>query len=77
MQPDTPAMLGRGLLQVLCDKFLADLLLKADESEKKAFSHWSKYQILIQKGRTSEGIRWLFTGVFLDLICYWLSASKC
>lgn len=55
--------------QVLCDKVLTDLLLSADESEKKAFSHWSKYQILIQKGRSSEGIRWLFMGVFLD--CSW------
>eukprot|EP00435_Cladocopium_sp_Y103_P048673 s811_g14.t1 len=43
---------------VLCDQCIADLLLHADESDKKAFSHWSKYQILVQKGRTAEGIRW-------------------
>lgn len=56
-------LLGFWPAEVLTDKLLADLLLKADESDKKAFSHWSKFQILIQKGRTSEGIRWLFLGV--------------
>lgn len=62
------SVLGFRLAEVLPDKVLAELLLKADESDKKAFSHWSKFQILIQKGRTSEGIRWLFLGVPLGSV---------
>lgn len=42
------------------------MLIAADETSgtsfvrKGPFSHWSKYQIYIQKGKTPEGIRWLF-----------------
>eukprot|EP00438_Fugacium_kawagutii_P002503 Skav232492 [mRNA] locus=scaffold3757:51129:64994:+ [translate_table: standard] len=61
----SPAVSGA----VLTDKLVADLLLKADESDKKAFSHWSKFQILIQ---SSEGIRWLYDGHSNG----WLSSEK-
>ena len=68
------------IFEVLCDPDIAQLLLHADEAEKKAFSHWSKYQILVQKGRTPEGIRWLFMAVSLDwtYIGFWnvLSLKK-
>ncbi|CAL1156779.1 unnamed protein product, partial [Cladocopium goreaui] len=61
---------------VLCDPDIAQLLLHADEAEKKAFSHWSKYQILVQKGRTPEGIRWLFMAVFDGHEAGYLSSEK-
>ena len=51
--------------EVLQDKDISDMLIAADEKSgngirKGPFSHWSKYQIYIQKGKTPQGIRWLF-----------------
>ena len=80
MSPSHSFSLHAWILEVLCDPDIAQLLLHADEAEKKAFSHWSKYQILVQKGRTPEGIRWLFMAVSLDwtYIGFWnvLSLKK-
>lgn len=50
--------------KVLCDPVLSKLLLEAnEENHGGAFSHWSKFQILIQKGKSPDGIRWCFIAV--------------
>ena len=46
---------------------MADLLLRADDSGKSVFDKWSKFQILIQQGRTPEGIRWVFHSLCLAI----------
>ena len=51
---------------MLTDPDLAAMLLENDENEKGgAFSHWSKFQIILQQGKTPEGIRWNFMAVCL------------
>ena len=52
------------LSQVLKDEALARLLMEADEHPSGSpFDHISKIQLLVQKGRTEEGIRWAFNAV--------------
>ena len=58
------------LPSVLRDKQLAELLLKSDEEVKPIFDRWSKFQILIQQGRTPDGIKWVFNALCL---VRWLS----
>lgn len=43
---------------------MSSLLLKADEHPKGSpFDHYTKLQLLIQKGKSEEGIRWAFSSV--------------
>ena len=51
------------------DQEIMEVLLQADEDEVKngPFNHWSKFQILVQQGKNSESVRWLFLAVSLGL----------
>lgn len=53
--------------QVLKDPDLSALLLEADETLKNPFDKWSKFQILIQQGRSPEQIKWIFFALSLSL----------
>ncbi len=55
-----------------------EALLQADEDAAKngPFNHWSKFQILVQQGKNSESVRWLFLSVSLSLLRYGWPANS-
>ena len=51
---------------MLRDPKLAELLMAADEHpEGTPFDHYTKLQLLINKGKSPEGLRWIFCAVLL------------
>lgn len=56
------------LTQVFTDQKLTDMLCDADDKQLAAFKDGSKYQILVQQGKTPESIRWVFFALQLDSI---------
>ena len=67
-----PSPCKKLIFKVLKDKELANLLLTADNDKVNPFDKWSKFQILIQQGRTPEGIKWVFFALHLvyKQICF-------
>lgn len=70
--PLWPSPCKKLIFKVLKDKELANLLLTADNDKVNPFDKWSKFQILIQQGRTPEGIKWVFFALHLvyKQICF-------
>ena len=57
---------AKRLDKVLRDAKLADLLMRADEHPKGSpFDHYTKLQAFVSKGKTEEGIRWVFCAACL------------
>ncbi|CAE7662360.1 Gyltl1b, partial [Symbiodinium necroappetens] len=70
---DTALTMGK---RVLKDEKLAALLLKADEHPKGSpFDHYTKMQLLIQKGKSEDGIRWAFSSVWDGYLNKWLGTE--
>lgn len=55
--------------RVLNSDRLLNLLLKADEhgSSDNPFNHYSKMQLMINKGKTAKNIEWIFFAMHLCL----------
>lgn len=68
---------AQGLVEttkVLADQGLAEMLRNADEMQLSVFRDWTKFQILIQQGKTPEGIKWVFMAAYL--ICKQVNAFE-
>ena len=52
------------------------MLLYADEVQCSAFQDWSKFQILVQQGKTPEGIKWCFFALQLGSEVFSETASE-
>jgi hypothetical protein len=56
--------------RVLSSDAMLGLLLAADEhpSDSNPFNHYSKLQIMINKGRNPRNIEWIFQSMYLHSI---------